>query len=200
MHALASAAGLEATWRGFRRHGFPWESWHVEGGTLHVLPDSPAIDLATRDRYRDFALTLEWRLARGGNSGILYRVRESAGEAWQSGPEMQLLDDAHHPDGAVPETSCGALYELVAPSERLDIDPAARFHTARIAVREQFLEHWIDEHKVLSCDLASRAVRELIATSKFRACLQFASAREGHIVLQHHGSEAWFRNIRIRRL
>ena len=110
--------------------------------------------------------------------------------------EMQLLDDEHHQDGANALTSCGALYGLIAPwHDQRDI--ANAYHSSRLVVRGSQVEHWIDDTQVLGYDLRSEEVRERIARSKFREWPQFAQLEEGHIALQHHGTEAWFRRIRI---
>ena len=102
-------------WRGYQRATFPAGSWGCEAGMLRTVAEAEPMDLITRQQYRHFELTLEWRAARGGKSGILSRVTEALPHAWQSGLEMQLLDNAHHPDGQTPETAAGALYGLIAP-------------------------------------------------------------------------------------
>jgi Domain of Unknown Function (DUF1080) len=73
------------SWRGYQRDIFPEGSWVSEGGMLHTVAEAEPIDLITRQQYRHFELTLEWRVARGGNSGVLYRVTEALPHAWQSG-------------------------------------------------------------------------------------------------------------------
>lgn len=188
-----------AEWRAFRGADFPSRSWSVEGETLRALGAGPAVSLVSRRRFRDFDLHLEWRLARGGNSGILYKVTEEAEAPWQSGLEMQLLDNAGHPDARVPETSCGALYGLYAP-EAAPACAAERFHSARIRVRGASVEHWLGGVRVLAFDTASEDFSARVARSKFQRYPAFGQAREGHIVLQHHGSDAWFRALRIERL
>ena len=100
-------------WRGYQCDTFPEGRWVSEGDLLRTVLEATRIDFITRRQYRHFALELEWRIASGGNSGVIYRVSEALPHAWQSGLEMQLLDDAHHPDGQLPETSAGALYGLV---------------------------------------------------------------------------------------
>jgi Domain of Unknown Function (DUF1080) len=185
-----------ADWRGYSQAQFPQGSWSLDDDVLRALAGRPPVDLVTRERYRDFTLSFQWRLPRGGNSGVLYRVSEDAEHAWQSGPEMQLLDDEHHQDGANALTSCGALYGLIAPwHDQRNI--ANAYHSARIVVRGTVVEHWIDDQQVLGYDLASTELRDRIARSKFRECPQFGRLEEGHIALQHHGTEAWFRKIRI---
>jgi hypothetical protein len=184
------------TWRGYRLDAFPAECWAVEGDSLRALPHQRPIDLVSHERFADFDLGFEWRLAAGGNSGVMYRVSEEDEAAWQSGPEMQLLDDAGHPDGRVAETACGALYGLYAPQGAPACPPGV-FNRARIRVQGTRVEHWLNCVRVLECDLADEGFRSRVARSKFKALPRFARSGEGHIVLQHHGSEAWFRNIRI---
>jgi hypothetical protein len=185
-----------ADWRGYSEAQFPQGSWSLDDDVLRALAAGAPVDLVTRERFRDFILSFEWRLPRGGNSGVLYRVGEELPHSWQSGPEMQLLDDEHHQDGANAVTSCGALYGLIAPW-RDQRDIANAYHSARLIVQGSRVEHWIDDAQVLGYDLDSEEVRERISRSKFREWPQFASLQEGHIALQHHGTEAWFRRIRI---
>ncbi|MHB8812591.1 MAG: 3-keto-disaccharide hydrolase [Steroidobacteraceae bacterium] len=185
-----------ADWRGYSEAQFPHGSWSLDDDVLRALASRPPVDLITRERFRDFTLHLEWRLPRGGNSGVLFRVDERFEHSWQSGPEMQLLDDEHHQDGANALTSCGALYGLIAPwHDQRDV--ANAYHSTRLIVQGSKVEHWIDDTQVLGYDLESEEVKERIARSKFREWPQFAHLKEGHIALQHQGTEAWFRRIRI---
>jgi hypothetical protein len=193
MKPLALAA---EAWRGYRLPDFPSGSWAVENEVLHALAGVEAVSLVSREAFGDFDFTVEWRLPQGGNSGILYRVDEALEAPWQSGPEMQLLDDDRHPDGRVPETRCGALYALYAPQAGTRC-AAAIFNLARVHVRGFLVEHWLNGVCVLRCDLASAEFRARVARSKFRDLPGFARAPRGHLVLQHHGDEAWFRNARI---
>jgi hypothetical protein len=166
---------------------------------LRAVAAAERIDLITRQPYQNFALELEWCVARRGNSGILYRVTETMPHAWQSGPEMQLLDDAHHPDGRVPETTSGALYGLLAPWRQV-VRPSGQFNTARLVVCDSQVEHWLNEALVLAYDLTSTAFETAVGRSKFRDFPGFAQAARGHIALQHHGDDVWFRHLRIRPL
>jgi hypothetical protein len=185
-----------ADWRGYSEAQFPQGSWSLDDDVLRALAAGPPVDLITRERFRDFTLHFEWRLPRGGSSGVLYHVDEQLEHSWQSGPEMQLLDDEHHQDGANALTSCGALCGLIAPwHDQRDI--ANTYHSSRLIVSGGKVQHWIDDTQVLGYDLGSEEVRERISRSKFREWPQFGIVAEGHIALQHHGTEAWFRRIRI---
>lgn len=183
-------------WRGYRRAAFPDRSWSVEAGVLHALPGAEPVSLISQDAYADFDLSLEWRLAAGGNSGVLYRVTEEADAPWQSGLEMQLLDDEGHPDARVPKTRSGALYGLYPPAVEVRC-PHGVFNDARIRVRGTRVEHWLNAACVVRFDIASEDFRARVARSKFALCPSFAQAGQGHLVLQHHGEEAWFRNLRL---
>ena len=184
-----------AAWRGYRSEAFP-TSWSVEGDVLHALPGGEPVSLVSRDMFADFDLSLEWRLATGGNSGVLYRVLEQADAPWQSGLELQLLDDEGHPDGRVPKTRSGALYGLYPPAVDARCPPGV-FNDARVRVRGTRVEHWLNAACVVRFDVASVDFRARVARSKFALCPLFAQARQGHLVLQHHGEEAWFRNLRL---
>jgi hypothetical protein len=166
---------------------------------LCTVAEATRIDLITRQQYRHFILELEWRVASGGNSGVLYRVSEAGPHSWQSGLEMQLLDDARHSDGQVPETSAGALYGLIAPRQKV-LQSIGSFNTARIVVSDSHVEHWLNGILVVAYDLHSTAFGVLVAHSKFQDLLGFAREERGHIALQHHGDVVWFRHLHIRPL
>jgi hypothetical protein len=185
-------------WRAFGAEAFAAASWRVHDGVFEAVPGAPRTDLVSRARYGDFVFEFECALPAGGNSGVLYRVRETADAAWQSGPEMQLLDDAGHPDGREPTTRCGALYGLLAPQS---VPPLAlgRYMACRIVVSGWRVEHWLGERCVLACDLSDPELRERIAGSKFKDFPAFAQERDGHVVLQHHGDAVRFRRLRIKR-
>src|SRR5215831_11533303 len=122
-----------ADWRGYAQGQFPQSAWAVDGDVLRAMASGPRIDLISRESFRDFVLSFEWRLPRSGSSGVAYRVREETGPASHTGPSMQLLDDEHHPDGADALTSCGALYGIMAPW-RDQRSSASSYHQSRIVL------------------------------------------------------------------
>ena len=110
-----------AEWRGFRRDSFPAKCWQVEKGAIKIVggcDKSDQVDIVTREKYRNFELELEWRVAPGANSGIIYLISEDQDQTWKTGPEMQVLDDDKHPDGKKPSTSAGSLFDLIAPGKQ----------------------------------------------------------------------------------
>ena len=186
-------------WRGFRQETFPDKSWRVEEGTLTTIVGAPSIDIVTREKYGNFELQLEWKIAPGGNSGIIYLVSEDFDQTWKTGPEMQVLDDAKHRDGKDPKTSAGALYALIAPVNK-KLKPVGQWNKVRILVNQGHVEHWLNGDKLLDYQLDGEQLKPLVAASKFKDFPRFAQNREGYVALQHHGDQVWYRNIRIRSL
>jgi hypothetical protein len=199
--ALFDGKSVDA-WRGYGRDTFPTNAWKVENGELRTIAGvKDAVDIITREKYGDFELELDWKLKPGGNSGVIYRAAEkpAPGQSWHTGPEMQILDDEKHRDGLDPKTSAGALYALKAPTNKT-LKPAGEWNSVRLVVNGNHVEHWLNGVKVVEAELDSPEVKGLIAASKFKEHPGFAKEREGHIVLQYHGDEVAFRNVRVRRL
>ncbi len=186
-------------WRAFNRDTFPNDGWAIENGALKTIVGGDVVDIITKDQYVNFELELEWKVSPGGNSGIFFGVNEQDGSVWQSGLEMQVLDDSLHHDGQNPKTSAASLYALIAPQNKA-LKPVGEFNKARLLVNGAHAEHWLNGVKLLEYELGSEALAELIAESKFKDLANFGEAKVGHIALQHHGEEVWYRNIRIRPL
>ena len=185
--------------RGFHQRSFPGSNWVCEAGVLRSLPGR-GVDLITRGKYADFELTLEWKASRGANSGILYGVSESTTETYWSGAEMQVNDDANHPDGRTPNHSAGSLYDLIAPNDSKHLNPTGEYNLAKLVCKKGHVEHWLNGEKIVEYDWDSPSTRDIISKSKFKSAPKFMKRRKGHIAFQHHGDEVSFRNIRIRRL
>jgi hypothetical protein len=191
-----------AAWRGFRRQDFPSKCWAVEGGALRTIAGcdrSDGVDIITRNKYRDFEIELEWRVAPGANSGIMFLVTEDANATWMTGPEMQVLDDERHVDGKNAKTSAGALYGLIAPVNKR-LRAVGEYNKVRITVRSGHVIYRLNAKKILEFDMEGEALDALIADSKFKNFPRFGKNHEGHIALQYHGDDVWYRNIRIRAL
>jgi len=191
--------GSTAAFRGFHTTGFPADQWKVHDGAL-VSVAGPGVDLITRDKFEDYVLELDWKVTRGANSGILYGVSEETSETYWSGPEYQLNDDPNHNDGKTPKYSAGSLYDLIPPNADKHLQPTGEWNSSRIVSRGGHMEHWLNGRKILEYGWNLPATRDLIRHSKFGDKPLFMKDRNGHIALQHHGAEVWFRNIRIRRL
>jgi hypothetical protein len=185
-----------AGWRGFRQDVAP-AGWTVRDGAITRV--SGGGDLVTDDQFASFELELEWRVEPGGNSGILYRVTEDAAQTYYTGPEMQVLDDAGHPDGRSRLTAAGAVYGLYPAPEGV-VKPAGEWNRARLVVNGAHVEHWLNGTKVAGYELGSLDWERRVAESKFREWPGYGRAARGHIALQDHGDVVQYREIRIRPL
>jgi hypothetical protein len=181
-------------WEGFKRRA-PGSGWTISDGELTRTGD--AGDLVTVDEFGDFELSLEWKIGGRANSGILYRVGMNGSQTYETGPEYQLLDDAHVSESTTHLT--GALYDLIAPTKEAT-RPVGEWNESRIVVRGWKIQHWLNGEKIVDCDLASPGGRELVSHSKFAAMPLFATLPRGHIALQDHGGYVSFRDIKIREL
>ncbi|MFH1747649.1 MAG: family 16 glycoside hydrolase [Planctomycetota bacterium] len=183
-------------WRGYRKESCP-PGWQVKDGCLVRM--GPGGDIITDEQFDNFELALEWRICAGGNSGIFYRVNEELDWPFFTGPEMQVLDNAEHADGGNPKTSAGSNYGLYAPVRDVT-QPVGLFNKVRIVVNGAHVEHWLNDEKIVEYELWSDEWKELIAGSKFTAWPKYGLMKKGHIVLQDHGDQVWYRNIKIREL
>ena len=186
-----------AGWRGYRKADVP-AGWQVRDGALTRV--SEAGDLVTREQYGDFDLTFEWRIAPGGNSGVMYHVTEAAGEPYETGPEYQLLDDARfRPDGLSLLTSAGSCFGLY-PIPRHLAKAAGEWNHARLRVQNGHVTHWLNGVEAAEYTIGGADWDRRVAGSKFKAWPGFGKATRGFIDLQDHGFEVAFRNVKIREL
>lgn len=164
--------------------GWP-KSWVVENGVFHALPVLPARSLRTKDTFRSFEMEFEWKTSPKGNSGVKYRLfylsQTPALGSDGAGYEYQVADDNGDP-GAIghPVERTGALYNQLAPKGARP-KPVGEYNRSRLVVRGRHSEHWLNGVKVMEFEAES-------------------TPPESPIVLQHHESEFWFRNLRVRRL
>lgn len=181
-------------WRGYGMDGMP-DGWAALNGELVRVGETS--DIITTETYRDFELSVDWKVEEGGNSGIFYRAVEGSGEIYFSAPEMQILDDDAHVDGGDALTSSGSNYALHA-APRGVVKPVGEWNTARILVDDNHVEHWLNDVKLLEYELGDDDWKERVANSKFSEWPEYGTAAEGHIGLQEHGDRVAFRNIKVR--
>jgi hypothetical protein len=193
--SLFDGASLER-WRGFRKGAMP-AGWQAVGGTLARV--QPAGDIVTVDTFADFDLVFEWRVEKGGNSGVFFRVTEEADLVWHSGPEYQILDNAGHRDGRDALTTAGSNYALHAPL-RDATRPVGEWNTARLLVRGSHVEHWMNGVELLEYEIGSADWERRVKASKFSSLPRYGREPRGHIALQDHGDPVAYRNLKIRRL
>lgn len=215
----------------------PGDAWMIEDGCLKPVP-RPHIteDLFSKDTYRDFELVFDWRISKGGNSGVKYRIqdhffvappepgskerfeaqvqrsiqnpvkqRPEKGQDYVVGFEYQMTDDSANRDATSNEKhTAGALYDMVAPSKHA-AKPVGEFNTSRIVVRGNHVEHWLNGVKVVdskldSADAMAGINKRWSVAPKMVELLAKQPTKDCPISLQNHGDEAWFRNIKIKRL
>jgi hypothetical protein len=188
-------------WRGYKKTDAAATRWRIENGMLTVPPKDGkdtrgALDLITTASYDRFELSFEWRISPGGNSGVKYFVLEDMDSA--IGHEYQIVDDQKHPDALIgPERQTASFYDVLSASSR-PVRPAGEFNESRIVVSGTHVEHWLNGTRVLQYELETPALKAAVADSKFKDVARFGTRQKGHILLQDHGDQVWFRNIRIR--
>jgi hypothetical protein len=181
-------------WRGYHGLELP-EGWSAEDGVLHFSGGRG--DLLTIEEFSNFEVSMDWRVSDEGNSGIFYLAELGHEQIYMSAPEMQVLDDARHRDGGDPLTSAGANYGLY-PAPRGVVRPAGEWNEVRIRIENEHVEHWLNGQIIVEYVIGSPQWQELVAQSKFSDWPEYGMARSGHIGLQDHGDEVWFRDIKIR--
>ena len=194
--SLFDGASLK-DWRGYKTDKVP-DGWRAENGTL--TKDKPVADIVTRDQFGDFELELEWKIGEAGNAGIFYRGTEEYDHIYWSAPEYQLLDDIKGADNKSRLTSAGAAYAIL-PSPAGHLKPVGEWNRARIVVKGNHVEHWLNGVKLLEYEFGSADWTAKVQASKFKDWPNYGKSKRGYIALQgdHEGSLA-FRNIRIREL
>lgn len=186
-----------AGWRSFKKNTFPARGWVVEEGCLKHLARGGGGDILTEATFEDFELSWEWRLAPGANSGVKYFVTESRPSAL--GHEYQLVMP-DHPEATSQPTKhvTGSFYDVWPPRGPIRLRPPGEFNQSRIVVRGRRVEHWLNGELVLEYELGSPALKAALAASKFKDVPGFGEKVRGHILLQDHGGEVWFRNLKVR--
>ncbi len=200
-------------WHGYEQSAPPTRGWHIENGCLvnpksNGRPNGSGGDLVTNAKYTDFEFRFDWRINKGGNSGVHYFYTEGGpkrtvpmykGDKGDSpmGFEYQILDDAAYPEAA--NRLAASIYFLVAPVNKT-LRPLGEFNEGRIVVSGNHVEHWLNGEKVAVCELGSTSLKRRIAASKFKVIPGFGTKAATGLALQDHGEEVAFRNLKVREL
>jgi len=184
------------------------DAWKVDSGALHLDASQRANyqtkgggDVVTDGEYGNFDLKIEWKISKNGNSGILFYVNEADKyhETWNTGLEMQVLDNDGHPDGKIHKHRAGDLYDLIASSSE-PVKAVGEWNQVEIKSINGKLDLYMNGVNVVSTTLWDDSWRTLVAGSKFAHMPDFATFKSGKIALQDHGNDVWFRNIKIKSL
>ncbi len=201
-------------WRGAKLDNFPESGWEMKDGILTVLKSDGGEstgggDIITEKKYGEFELSLEFKITEGANSGIKYFVDPelNKGPGSAIGLEYQILDDKNHPDakkGVKDNRTLASVYDLIAatnlsePNRKKEFRGVGKWNLARIVVKGNHIEHWLNGFKHIDFERNTQIYRALVAYSKYAKWPKFGEAEKGHILLQDHGDTVHFRSIKIR--
>jgi cytochrome c len=193
-------------WRKFKSDKIG-SAWKVADGALYLDVDakkanpSEGGDLVSQGQYENYEFSLEWKIAACGNSGVMFNVQE--GEKYNyvfvTGPEMQIVDNECHPDAKINKHRAGDLYDLIACSTET-VKPAGEWNVAKIVSNNGKYEFWLNGTMNVEFTMHDAGWDNMVANSKFKTMPDFGKFKKGHISLQDHGDQVWFRNIKIKEL
>lgn len=180
------------------------DSWSVVNGTLHCKGSADnyggiSADLVTTAQYENFDFQVDWKISPKGNSGILYMVTEDSATSYVSGPEYQLVDDKNFADPLEDWQKTAANYAMHAAPAAVP-SPVGEWNHTRIVVNQNHVEHWLNGKKVVEYELYSDDWQKRKMEGKWKDTPLYGMVKKGHITFQDHGSESWFKNIRIKQL
>ncbi|USD27533.1 DUF1080 domain-containing protein [Pseudoalteromonas sp. SCSIO 43201] len=184
-------------WRNFKRDTLD-PKWQVKDGAM-TLTQGGGGDILTKEIYRNFELQLEWKVSRRGNSGIFVLVDETGSAIYSRAPEIQILDNEEHPDNKIDSHLAGSIFDLIAAPSKAH-KPAEKWNQVRIKMLDNHLQVWQNGVSTTSVVIGSSTWNTLVKDSKFATWEGFAEGKKGHIGLQDHGDQVWFKNIKIREL
>lgn len=190
-------------WHSYGKGDKVGSSWTIEDGVIGFdAAKKDGGDLVTNESFENYDFSVDWKISVNGNSGIIFNVTDDPKKyyaTYVTGPEMQVLHDEGHPDGKIIKHNSGDLYDLIKSSVNVT-KPVGEWNTARIVNNKGLLQLYLNGSKVVETRTDDQNWKDLIAGSKFKNMPDFGKVMQGHIALQDHGNQVWFRNIKIRKL
>jgi len=198
-------------WRGYNRTDMP-AAWSIDDGALKIsgsgrgeAGNKDGGDIIFDRKFKNFELSFEWKVSKGGNSGVFYLAQEVEGEPiWKSSPEYQILDNVNHVDaklGKDGNRQSASLYDLI-PAVPQNSNPFGEWNTGGIIVYKGTVVHIQNGENVLEYHLWTDDWKAMVDNSKFKGWENFinagGAAQEGYIGLQDHGDDVWYRNVKIK--
>jgi hypothetical protein len=178
-------------------------AWKIADGALYVdTTHNDNRDLVTNEEYENYDLKLEWKIAPKGNSGIIFNVKEDTTKykhTYETGPEMQVIDNDGHADGKIKRHRAGDLYDLISSSQE-PVKPVGEWNEAEIILNKGKLDFFLNGVNIVSTTMWDDNWKKMVAGSKFKSMTGFATYTTGRIALQDHGNMVSYRNIRIKKL
>jgi hypothetical protein len=189
-------------WRAYQNK--ETNSWSVKDGVMYCKGSSTdksdlRADMITDKQYENFDLSVDWKISPQGNSGILYLVTEEFKAAYLSGPEYQIIDDLNFPQKLEDWQKTGANYAMDAAPTAAP-NPVGQWNTTRIVVNKGHVQHWLNGKKLLDFQMWTDEWKKKKTEGKWKDAPGYGVSKKGHIGLQDHGSEAWFKNLKIKEL
>ncbi len=178
-------------------------AWKIKDDCLYLdTTNKDAGDIVTDEEYENFHLQVEWKISKNGNSGIFFYINEDKSKynyPWETGIEMQVLDNDGHADGKIRTHHAGDLFDIIASSKET-VKPVGEWNLAEIKCVNGKLDFYLNGVNTVSTTLWDDNWKKMVAGSKFKSMPAFGTYRKGRIGLQDHGNEVCFRNIKIRKL
>jgi len=187
-------------WHSYNKKG-TLDDWKVENGALVLNSTKKDDDIVTDEQFENYHLKVDWNISEGGNSGIIFNVKESPeyDRSYKTGPEQQVLDNERHSDAKIPKHRAGDLYDLISCSTEV-VKPAGQWNTAEIIKNKDSLTFKLNGTTTVQTKMYDDNWKKLVAGSKFKEWKTFGTFRKGSIALQDHGDKVMYRNIKIRKL